>query len=255
MLSKITDRESCKRVCPTKPFIPNHLHVIVSMLAPQYYNEEEMAQLKSFHSSKSVKKARSHRRKRSHCQSIDMPQEEETIVQEIMGKKSKKVIVLKVATPPPELPNRFMDRIKELNGSDIKYLMQKELRRSDICKNNDRLSMPENQIKCEYLREEEKEKIKKDKNSKGRLVGMSVTVMIDDDADDPRKLAEYNLLLKIWEMREGLFVDNLTRWSNVMKEDKKVELFYYLYIRNWNDRPWSKLWPQTQKNTSNLKVI
>ncbi|KAF1872047.1 hypothetical protein Lal_00012268 [Lupinus albus] len=221
MLAKMKD-DSCESVSSV-PIKLNHLNVIVSILAPEYYTEQQLSQLKSFSEleiGQTSLVAEPTSKKRSCCYETEQMCEEETMRER--NKKCKKMTLPIVAkTPPSELPRIFTDRITELNGSDIKFLMHKKLCLSDLLKNNNRLSMPKSQIGCEFLTEDEKERLNERKEDpRARLIGMEITLI------DPC-LREYKISLKKWEMKKkpeeemkGIIYNLVTNWHTVVKDNK-----------------------------------
>ncbi|KAE9607350.1 hypothetical protein Lal_00026530 [Lupinus albus] len=202
---KINDIESRDLVSP-KPFTPSALHVILSHYAPQYYTQEQITQLQNFYEQQlKTETVEDNKFVPTTTYQTEHIIEEETVKQ--ISKKSKKRIVKNSTTPsppPPSLPDQFVERIRELNGSDIKFLMEKELFETDVKRNNNRLSMPESKIECEFLSEEEKETLYE---REGRqLHGMEVSVL------DPC-LREFTLSLKKWDMKTYNLVTN---WHNVV---------------------------------------
>ncbi|CAL0331244.1 unnamed protein product [Lupinus luteus] len=206
---KITDIESRDLVSP-KPFTPSALHVIVSHHAPQYYSQEQITQLQNFYEQQlKSQTVEDNKAVPTTSHQTGHMMEEET-VKEII-KKSKKKIVKKNVTllsslspPPPSLPDQFKERIGDLNGTDVKFLMEKELFETDVKPNNNQLSMLESKIECEFLSEEEKETLYE---REGRqLHGMEVNLL------DPC-LREFTLSLKKWDMKTYNLVTN---WNNVV---------------------------------------
>ncbi|GFY95265.1 hypothetical protein Acr_10g0006500 [Actinidia rufa] len=57
--------------------------------------------------------------------------------------------------PPPTLPQQFKDRIRELNGTDVKLVIEKGLSRTDMKDNENRLAMLLLQVRLEFLTDEE----------------------------------------------------------------------------------------------------
>ncbi|OIW09593.1 hypothetical protein TanjilG_28192 [Lupinus angustifolius] len=134
-----------------------------------------------------------------------------------------------------------MERIRELNGSDVKFLMHKKLCSSDLSKNNNRLSMPKSKIECEFLTEDEHEKLNERKEDSRRgLVGMEITVI------DPY-LREYKITFKKWEMKKnpedddmkGVIYNLVTNWHN-MVNDNEFQINQQLDI--WSFRVDAKLY-------------
>ncbi|XP_057418267.1 B3 domain-containing protein At2g24670-like [Lotus japonicus] len=130
----------------------------------------------------------------------------EKLIQEIPPKPAKKKSRKKIASENvQELPIEIRNRIEELNGTNTQFLMSKKLYNTDVKANNNRLSMPENSIKCEFLTEAEKK-------STAEQQGVDVTVL------DPG-LREHSLVLKKWKMN-SVFVYNLIKnWNKVVSEN------------------------------------
>ncbi|KAJ9673053.1 hypothetical protein PVL29_026364 [Vitis rotundifolia] len=58
--------------------------------------------------------------------------------------------------PPPKLPKDFKVHIREMNDTHPILVLEKQLFKTDINKGENRFSMPLNQIKREFLSEDEK---------------------------------------------------------------------------------------------------
>ncbi|RDY09692.1 B3 domain-containing protein, partial [Mucuna pruriens] len=234
-----------------KPFSPKFLDVAISLHAPQLYSEEELVQVSNLRKQLiSIAESRLEtnntervRRKRCFiwcskymfvvhaCREIEEMPEEERVMP--MNKKSKK-ITNREYRPSPDLPVEFKNRIIELNGYDIKFLMHKTLFRSDLDPNNSRLSMPINEIMCDFLTGDEIAKLDERKITEGRrrpLIGMEVTVL------DPC-LREFALLLKKWNMRTNTY--NLIKSWNDIVSVNRFEKDQELQI--WSFRVQSKLY-------------
>ncbi|MED6227331.1 hypothetical protein PIB30_112491, partial [Stylosanthes scabra] len=76
----------------------------------------------------------------------------------------------------PELPELFKAIILSLNGTDVTFVMKKEITETDVTPNNNRLSMPEKQInpECKFLTDPEIRRIIESKNEKERVIGLEV---------------------------------------------------------------------------------
>ncbi|KAL6321092.1 hypothetical protein AAG906_012864 [Vitis piasezkii] len=61
--------------------------------------------------------------------------------------------------PPPELPEDLKVRIREMNGTHPILVLEKRLFKTDINEGENRLSMPLNQIRREFLSEDEKMRV------------------------------------------------------------------------------------------------
>uniref|UniRef100_A0A2N9FYE5 Uncharacterized protein n=1 Tax=Fagus sylvatica TaxID=28930 RepID=A0A2N9FYE5_FAGSY len=53
--------------------------------------------------------------------------------------------------PPPDLPTQFRDKINELQGSDLKLVIQKQLSETDMKSHFARLSLPNGQLRADFL--------------------------------------------------------------------------------------------------------
>ncbi|KAI4305200.1 hypothetical protein L6164_028582 [Bauhinia variegata] len=112
----------------------------------------------------------------------------------------------------PDFPVEFKNRIRELEGYDVKFLMQKQLYDTDISMNNNRLSMPHSQIHCEFLNTNEKAILNQREGDRRRPCGIEVMVL------DPC-LRMFNLSLKRWGMGSVSIYNLVKNWKRVVKEN------------------------------------
>ncbi|OMO90304.1 hypothetical protein COLO4_19258 [Corchorus olitorius] len=61
--------------------------------------------------------------------------------------------------PPPTLPQEFKDVIKSLDGTNLVFLMQKNLSRDDLSRIYNRLSIPMCRVRKGFLSSKEKEEL------------------------------------------------------------------------------------------------
>ncbi|KAL4377800.1 hypothetical protein GQ457_02G029760 [Hibiscus cannabinus] len=61
--------------------------------------------------------------------------------------------------PPPDMPEAFKICIQDMGGTEIKLVIQKFIRVTDLDPQQNRMSMPLKQVRCEFLNEVEKEKL------------------------------------------------------------------------------------------------
>ncbi|KAL4376070.1 hypothetical protein GQ457_02G029530 [Hibiscus cannabinus] len=61
--------------------------------------------------------------------------------------------------PPPDMPEAFKICIQDMGGTEIKLVIQKSIRVTDLDPQQNRMSMPLKQVRCEFLNEVEKEKL------------------------------------------------------------------------------------------------
>jgi hypothetical protein len=92
-----------------------------------------------------------------------------------------------------QMPTKFEDKIKGMQGSDIKLVIQKELTPSDLKVNNNRLTIPSGRMKHEFLNKEEQVRLQ-DKEADGiHFKGMEVPLI------EPG-LQESTIFLKKWQV-------------------------------------------------------
>ncbi|KAJ9175378.1 hypothetical protein P3X46_013941 [Hevea brasiliensis] len=88
---------------------------------------------------------------------------------------------------PPDLPQEFKKKIKEMHGTELQLVIQKAITDTDTQDAQSRLSMPKRQILCEFLKEVEREKLEKNEE-------MKVQIMIDPNL----KLSD--MIFKHWNL-------------------------------------------------------
>ena len=66
----------------------------------------------------------------------------------------------------PELPVILRNRIRALGGSDVTFVIQKPLFKTDVSPSHNRLSIPLNQIQQSFLTPEESERLNSGENRK-----------------------------------------------------------------------------------------
>ncbi|KAL5080464.1 hypothetical protein RYX36_008885 [Vicia faba] len=129
-----------------------------------------------------------------------------------------------LVSPPPDFPSHVNNMIKVLNGSDIKYIMCKELFKSDLNYNLKRLSMPIAKIKSDFLTEIEKA-ILETRDQEGKPIGLKVTVL------DPC-FNEFSLFLKKWNMNTTSIYNLVQDWTLVLsknnfKENQMIDIWSF----------------------------
>ncbi|KAK7360409.1 hypothetical protein VNO77_02401 [Canavalia gladiata] len=227
LVANISDWKTRQKMCHNKPFKACYLDVIISPLAPQFYSKQELGEVNNVHkllskllNESETENTKSMRRKRS--RKIKETQEDERMME-----KNKKA---KHEAPPPELATVFKNRIAELNGEDIKFLMHKTLFMSDLEQNNNRLSMPLSKFMCEFLTEAEKANLEERNGAKGRPQGLEVTVL------DPN-LREFSLQLKKWKMQSTHIYNLVKNWNNIVsandfKKDQQLQIWSFRVHHN-----------------------
>ncbi|XP_061367994.1 B3 domain-containing protein At3g25182-like [Gastrolobium bilobum] len=256
LMANISDSETRQKMS-CKPFRPHSLDLTLSSLAPQFYNEEELAQIKSLHEQLDLPPVRTTKTEKEKVTPNQMHEDENAT--SVNNKKPRKMRMPKNATPssssPPSLllplplllqappippppppprglPIEFMNRIRELNGTNIKFLMTKTLFHTDVSPSHNRLSMPINEIRCDFLTEAENGMLEEREGANGGLVGVEVTVL------DPC-LREYPLILKKWKMTSSSIYTLIKNW-NIIVPENNLEKGHQLHI--WSFRVDAKLY-------------
>ncbi|KAL5848040.1 hypothetical protein ACOSQ3_011564 [Xanthoceras sorbifolium] len=126
------------------------------------------------------------------------------------------------------LPREVRDLIESLNGSDLKFLMEKQITWTDLNPKENRLLVAQRLIGEEFLTGEEKKELKQ-----GR--GLGVTVI------EPCLEITPNLQLKEWPMRKRLYFALIGNWSSIA-ENKKNHLEPGCMVKLWSFRKESSLY-------------
>ncbi|KAL5063248.1 hypothetical protein RYX36_024985 [Vicia faba] len=225
-----------KKFDPLPHFI---LHKVLSQISPQFYTKDELTQIEKVNhifyqeanlppisqsKEKRVEVVNDKKRRRSNNEDIIYDGE-----RKVKSKSTirKKLIIRKKETmlsPPPELPSHVNNMIKVLNGSDIKYIMCKELFKSDLNYYLNRLSMPIIQIKSDFLTEIEKTTLET-RDHEGKPIGIKVIVL------DPC-FNEFSLFLKKWNMKTTSIYNLHQDWTpillkNSFKENQKLDIWSF----------------------------
>ena len=101
----------------------------------------------------------------------------------------------------PGLPKRLKKMIKGIEGTDEKLIIQKPLTKTDLNKHHCRLAIPMNQVKVEFLTDEEKNELNENK-SKGIVRSRSDLTGIRTSVIEP-SLETRKMIFKIWDMKKG----------------------------------------------------
>nr|KYP73409.1 B3 domain-containing protein At3g25182 family [Cajanus cajan] len=131
----------------------------------------------------------------------------------------------KSESQPRELPRMFKEKIKELNGCEEKFVMQKELFKSDISLNNARFSIPPKKLVDKFLTETEESFL--DVREEENKTVPSIPVLVLDPS-----LREYNLLFKKWDMMRSSVYNLATGWNQILhhnnfKVDDTMQLWSF----------------------------
>ncbi|KAI3497950.1 hypothetical protein L1887_33590 [Cichorium endivia] len=112
----------------------------------------------------------------------------------------------------------------EINGNDVKLVIKKELYASDLLKHHNRLSLPVNQLETlEFLTEEERKHLEKDKEFEVPLLGPTL------------KFHDKPMMLKKWHLTSSCSYVLKTNWY-VFVEDNMDVLKEHTNIHVWSFR-------------------
>jgi hypothetical protein len=158
-------------------------------------------------------------------------QNQETGEEEEMSRKPKrqrknpKEIKQAVPDQPPCMPTEFKDRIMELQGSDIKLVIQKVLTDTDMKGSQDRLSIPRGQMRYDFLSIEEQVSLEKKEADGKHFKGMEVPLI------EPG-LKESSIFLKKWKLGSSCSYMLSNPWINVagrngLKSGNSIQLWSF----------------------------
>lgn len=127
----------------------------------------------------------------------------------------------------PDLPTAFKEIIEEMEGGEVKLVIQKELTETDLKPNNGRFSIPRRMIQEKnFLTPSEEALLDVREGKNKRLLGMSMSVL------GPNLKLYDNMWFKKWEMKTTN-VYNITReWNklvteNLLQAKDKVQLWSF----------------------------
>ncbi|RVW28339.1 B3 domain-containing protein [Vitis vinifera] len=156
---------------------------------------------------------------RCHDDDDDDDDDEGVCVQEKKKLMMKKMMDKAICSSPhatPELPVILRNRIKALGGSDVTFVIQKPLFKSDVRLSQNRLSIPLNQIQQSFLTPEESERLNSGGNGK-KCADMEVMLI------EP-SLHRETISLRKWDMKKAsgnstsMYV-LVTNWNSVVRKE------------------------------------
>ena len=230
----------CMEKAKTVPFNPFHnftWQCVIAKLAPQFYPEEELAQIKKYsqlvlqetqnipQNTTEGEVANTNKRCRpcdegsmSYAERRTKPKTTKKVEPKKRTKpkttrkaEPRKQDKVNLALPPPILPINIKNKIKELNGTDIRYIMSKKLFASDIKDDQNRLLMPLKEHELNFLTKDEKKTLgTKDENDKP--VGLEVIVL------DPY-FRSFAMCFKKWRMTDKWYYSLIQDWKYVVREN------------------------------------
>jgi hypothetical protein len=210
------------------PFPHFTLHNLLSHYAPQYYTEQELAQIEKINQhlrqetklplnipQSTMKGEVVNKKKR--CRSSDEGSSMSYAKRRVKPKSTKKMEPKKqdkekLSSPPPILPIDVEIKIKELNGTDIKHIMCKKLFASDLRDDQNRLLMPLKEVKVDFLTDVEKDVALARKDGNNKPVGLEVIVL------DP-SFREFRMSLRKWSMGINKYYSLVHGWKAVVSKN------------------------------------
>ena len=101
-----------------------------------------------------------------------------------------------IAPPTPASPVAFEKKISAMGGTDVHVIIEKQLSKTDIDKDQDRLLMPPKQLKkLDFVKDEELE-VMLQKDERGKSKGIEVPLIRPD-------LEEGKIVLTRWDSKKG----------------------------------------------------
>ncbi|KAK8592921.1 hypothetical protein V6N13_043450 [Hibiscus sabdariffa] len=125
--------------------------------------------------------------------------------------------------PVPDLPETFKGKIKGMEGSEVKFIIQKRLYSTDLSKHHGRLSVPQNKVKAKFISSEEKKVLEGGSNQ-------GIEALIIEPC-----LRRKEVSLKRWEMKKqtgkpSSVVYAITRGWNSVAEDNELKQGHLIQI-------------------------
>ena len=110
---------------------------------------------------------------------------------------------------PPVLSIQFKHKNDELKGQDLKLVIQKQLSLTDMDSSSARLSIPNGQMRADFLTQEDQEQREPNSTS---CKGMQVPLI------EP-SLADSTIILKKWKLDSGISYIFGSGWQTVAKKN------------------------------------
>uniref|UniRef100_A0A2N9HFK4 TF-B3 domain-containing protein n=1 Tax=Fagus sylvatica TaxID=28930 RepID=A0A2N9HFK4_FAGSY len=115
--------------------------------------------------------------------------------------------------PPPDLPTQFRDKINELQGSDLKLVIQKKLSETDMKSHFARLSLPNGQLRADFLSQEHQTILQqRQAKGNGRYRGLEVPLI------EPQ-LVESTITVKKWKLGSSTSYTLGSQWQQVANDN------------------------------------
>ncbi|KAL5100494.1 hypothetical protein RYX36_004821 [Vicia faba] len=149
------------------------------------------------------------------------------------NKPSKKL--KKKSSNKAELPLAFKEKIEQMGGDEVKFVIEKELTNSDVTQINGRLSIPKGKIKEGFLTPAEESYLDYERNKQEEIAGIYVSLL-----DHDLNLWD-EMCLKKWKM-ETAEVYNITDGWNELVADNKLKKCQKVLVQLWSFRRNHKLY-------------
>ncbi|GMQ06869.1 hypothetical protein CsSME_00051300 [Camellia sinensis var. sinensis] len=151
------------------------------------------------------------------------------------GTAKKRRMIEKVTVVPPELPAKFKNYIERLNGTELNFVIEKPLYRTDLSHTHGRLSLPLCQIDNGFLTQEEKDLLNTRTGNHKTPIEAKLIEPSGHDSD---------ICLKKWDMpkksnKVSTTYNLTTSWNRVVKNNRLRE---GMIVQLWSFRVGSKLW-------------
>ncbi|KAL5081928.1 hypothetical protein RYX36_010349 [Vicia faba] len=149
------------------------------------------------------------------------------------NKPSKKL--KKKTSNKAELPLAFKEKIEQMGGDEVKFVIEKELTNSDLTQTNGRLSIPKGKINESFLTPAEESYLDYERNKQEKIAGIYVSLL-----DHDLNLWD-EMCLKKWKM-ETTEVYNITDGWNELVADNKWKKGQKVLLQLWSFRRNHKLY-------------
>lgn len=116
------------------------------------------------------------RNKDENCNALLENQERRKRHRKTSSKSENGDLKSSTSLPQPSLPQKFKKLILEMKGTEAKLVIQKAITNTDTQDNQGHLSMPKKQVLCEFLNEDEKEKLEKDEHLQVKIIDPNLEV-------------------------------------------------------------------------------
>lgn len=146
-------------------------------------------------------------------------------------RRPKKTVIVAGPSTPPDMPEAFRTEVRKLGDAQLKLILQKELRDSDVELQQSRLSIPLKQLGSDdFLNEEEKRMVRP---------GDGVTVTVVYKADASSEVRNKELRLRKWVYSSSSSYVLVHGWRDVFQASMlmKGDILQVWFFRNITWKP------------------